>query len=515
MEKRTMLALFVTMILLVLFQYFYAPKKAAVTAENTTETVQVEEKAEEAPKETKTRPVNNNARDAEKLMIKNQSYAGLGVETYEDDFYIIKIDERGGRIVSWTEKEYGTVLLGEDSFTLLFDGGDDSDLPYEYSVTDSGFELVYDDHEYKVVKSFLFDRENGYLSTFTVDGNVAVNSTLITKEYPEKAAQRTYERPLYYDGKLKYVKLKDGEIEEHRSYKWAGFATKYHLAVFLADQEPLDTVFSEKGEQGIFMTLDMKDRTAVDFFYGPKRVSLLAKVDSALGDSIQFGGIIKPISLLFLAVLNYIYGLVGNYGIAIIILTILVKLIFFPLTHKSYISMAKMQKIQPEIQKIQKKYKEKPEEMNKKVMELYNQHKVNPMGGCLPLLLQFPVLWALFRVFNNAIELKGQKFFLWISDLAMPDTLFRMPFSLPCLGYNFNVLPILMLVSMIWMQKSNPSQASVQGANKFMMQVFMPLFMLVIFYGMPSGLVLYFLLSNVISILQQNYTRNHLKNQEA
>lgn len=259
----------------------------------------------------------------------------------------------------------------------------------------------------------------------------------------------------------------------------------------------------------------MRNIDSVTFFYGPKRMSLLNTVEPHLDESIQFGGIIKPISLVFLAGLNYFYGLIGNFGIAIIILTLIVKLLFFPLTHKSYISMAKMQKIQPEVQKIQKKFKEKPEEMNKKVMELYSKNKVNPMGGCLPLLLQFPVLWALFRVFNNAIELKGQKFFLWINDLSAPDTLFKMPFSMPFLGHNFNVLPVLMFVSMIWMQKSNPSQGNVQGANKFMMQVFMPLFMLVIFYSMPSGLVLYFLLSNVISILQQQYTRNHLKNQEA
>jgi YidC/Oxa1 family membrane protein insertase len=218
--------------------------------------------------------------------------------------------------------------------------------------------------------------------------------------------------------------------------------------------------------------------------------------------------------MVFLWALKGLYGWLGNYGLAIIVLTIIVKLLFFPLTHKSYISMAKMQKIQPEVQKIQKKYKDNPQEMNKRVMEVYQKNKVNPMGGCLPLLLQFPVLWALFRVFSNAIELKGEPFMLWIRDLSIPDTLFKLPFGLPFLGENFNVLPILMFASMIWMQKLTPAQGNVQGANKFMMQVFMPVFMLIIFYSMPSGLVLYFLLSNAISIGQQQYTRKHLKAQE-
>ena len=177
--------------------------------------------------------------------------------------------------------------------------------------------------------------------------------------------------------------------------------------------------------------------------------------------------------------------------------------------------MAKMQKLQPEIKKIQKKYKDKPQEMNKKVMELYSQHKVNPAGGCLPMLLQLPVLWALYKVFYASIELKGAYFFGWIKDLSMPDTIFHLPFSIPFLGTAVNVLPLLMLVTMIWQQKVNSSQSNaMQGANKVMMTVFMPAFMLIIFYNLASGLNLYFVVSNLITIFQQKYANKHLKASE-
>jgi len=509
MEKRTMLALFVTMILLVVFQYVYAPRQAVQPAPE--QTAAVSEVAEENTRDN-TIP-KKETKKADALVSKKFETAESEPVLYEDDYYRITLDGKGGRVLAWEEKEYGTVLLSEGSFALSIRNGDDSALPYVYERTDSGFRFVFDDDGYKIIKSFSFDPRNGYLCTFSVEGNVAVDGVTVSKSNPEEASLRAYEKPLYYENKLRYVKLKEGETKQVSFTKWAGFTTKYHLGVFLSDDGVM--AYTETGGKGISASLDMRNIDSVTFFYGPKRMSLLNTVEPHLDESIQFGGIIKPISLVFLAGLNYFYGLIGNFGIAIIILTLIVKLLFFPLTHKSYISMAKMQKIQPEVQKIQKKFKEKPEEMNKKVMELYSKNKVNPMGGCLPLLLQFPVLWALFRVFNNAIELKGQKFFLWINDLSAPDTLFKMPFSMPFLGHNFNVLPVLMFVSMIWMQKSNPSQGNVQGANKFMMQVFMPLFMLVIFYSMPSGLVLYFLLSNVISILQQQYTRNHLKNQEA
>jgi len=514
MEKRTMLALFITMILLVLFQYFYAPKQQPPAQENPAPAI------EEAVPATVPAALPSDETDrreaAESLLNEEFAEVPAEVKTYSTEKYTLTLSTRGGTITSWVFDKYDVSILGGDSFILARDSASDVGLPYTYEPRDNGFAFVYDDGRWRSEKVFSFDRENPYILHFHWKGNILFDKILIRKAVDRNVAERAYGKPLYFGDKLRYVKVREGTPEHVLSSRWGGFNTKYFLGVFLAEEAPLSLTFSQKeDENGLEVALDWNGKDPVTFFYGPKRTDILSQIDPELEKSIQFGSIIRPISMVFLWALKGIYGWIGNYGIAIIILTILVKLIFFPLTHKSYISMAKMQKIQPEVQKIQKKYKDNPQEMNKRVMEIYQKNKVNPMGGCLPLLLQFPVLWALFRVFSNAIELKGQSFFLWINDLSMPDTLFKLPFALPFLGSNFNVLPILMFVSMIWMQKMTPAQGNVQGANKFMMQVFMPVFMLIIFYSLPSGLVLYFLLSNVISIGQQKYTRNHLKAQEA
>jgi len=512
MEKRTMLVLFVTLILLVLFQYLYTPR-------------QVQEDVPHEPSTQETLPVREpEPRRAADKESRKEGGDFLGKEfpqsasepvTYDNDIFTLTLSPQGGTVERWVFDTYDVSIIAPGSFALSSGGESDSRIPYTYEPLDNGFAFVYDDGQWKSKKTFLFDNENPYLLHFQWEGNIYFDAVHVQKELDDDVAEKAYGRPLYYGDKLRYVKVKEGAPETALTNRWGGFNTKYFLGIFLADERPLSLVFSQKDAQsGIEMALDWDGRSPLRFFYGPKESELLSRIDPELEKSIQFGGIIRPISMVFLWALKGLYGWLGNYGLAIIVLTIIVKLLFFPLTHKSYISMAKMQKIQPEVQKIQKKYKDNPQEMNKRVMEVYQKNKVNPMGGCLPLLLQFPVLWALFRVFSNAIELKGEPFMLWIRDLSIPDTLFKLPFGLPFLGENFNVLPILMFASMIWMQKLTPAQGNVQGANKFMMQVFMPVFMLIIFYSMPSGLVLYFLLSNAISIGQQQYTRKHLKAQE-
>lgn len=516
MEKRTMLALFITMILLVLFQYIYAPKQPAQETPAPEQVPAAAQVAPESPSEPRPSGKTESRQAASDLLSREFAEAPAEIKEYSTDKYTLTLSTRGGTITSWTFDKYDVSILGGESFTLVQGETTDARLPYIYEPRENGFAFVYDDGKRRSEKIFTFDRENPYLLHFRWNGNILFDKILVRKEVDKDVAERAYGKPLYFGDKLRYVKVREGEPEQVLSSRWGGFNTKYFLGVFLAGQNPLSLTFLQKeAESGLEMALDWNGADPVDFFYSPKRTDILSRIDPELEKSIQFGSIIRPISMIFLWALKGVYGWIGNYGIAIIILTIIVKLLFFPLTHKSYVSMAKMQKIQPEVQKIQKKYKDNPQEMNKRVMEIYQKNKVNPMGGCLPLLLQFPVLWALFRVFSNAIELKGQSFFLWINDLSMPDTLFKLPFALPFLGANFNVLPILMFISMIWMQKMAPAQGNMQGANKFMMQVFMPVFMLIIFYSLPSGLVLYFLLSNVISIGQQQYTRNHLKAQEA
>jgi YidC/Oxa1 family membrane protein insertase len=200
-----------------------------------------------------------------------------------------------------------------------------------------------------------------------------------------------------------------------------------------------------------------------------------------------------------------LYGLVHNYGVAIIIVTIILKAIFWPITHKGLKSMKNMQKLQPKMVKIKEKYKGDPTKMNQEMMNLYKTYKVNPLGGCLPMLLQIPVFFALYRVLLQSIELRHAPFMLWITDLSAPDRLY-LGFDIPYLG-GLPVLTLLMGASMFLQQKMTPTTADPTQA-KIMM--FLPLIFTVMFVNFASGLVLYWFVNNLLSILQQ-YTINRQK----
>ena len=198
-------------------------------------------------------------------------------------------------------------------------------------------------------------------------------------------------------------------------------------------------------------------------------------------------------------VLNAIYGVVGNYGIAIIIVTILMRIIIFPLTLKQEKSMKKMRDLQPEIEKIKEKYKDSPQEYQQKTAELYRESGVNPLGGCLPLLIQMPVFVALYGAFSgNAIPADAK--FLWFT-LKQPDRLFMIG------NFAFNLLPILNVGVTYIQQKIMTNTTSGQESNQQMktMLYMMPLMMLFIFYRMPSGVTLYYLVSGALSLVQQYF----------
>ncbi|MBN2684728.1 MAG: membrane protein insertase YidC, partial [Pontiellaceae bacterium] len=216
--------------------------------------------------------------------------------------------------------------------------------------------------------------------------------------------------------------------------------------------------------------------------------------------------LMEPSRKALLWTLNRFDDIFHNYGVAIILLTLVVRVLFWPLTHKSTESMKRMQELQPQIKALQVKYKSNPQRMQQETMALYKENKVNPMGGCLPMLLQMPVLFALFSVLRNAIELRYSSF-LWISDLSSPENLFAGAFKIPLLGWDaLNILPIVMAGSMIWQQKvSAPSTAAAtpeQQQQQKMMMYMMPIMMLVFFYTMPSGLTLYWTTSNLLMIAQ-------------
>ncbi|HIJ64753.1 MAG TPA: membrane protein insertase YidC [Candidatus Hydrogenedentes bacterium] len=216
-------------------------------------------------------------------------------------------------------------------------------------------------------------------------------------------------------------------------------------------------------------------------------------------------------SKLLLRILNFFYAIIPNYGVGIILLTILVRAAMYPLTLKSMRSMKKMQLLQPEMEEIRKKYQETPQEMNKKMMELYRERGVNPLGGCFPMLLQMPVFFAMFRMYATTFELRKAPFIWWISDLSQPDRLLYMPWmqGLPLLNMfeYLNLLPILMGVAMVLHQKIMPSSGPAQNPQQKMMMTFMPVFFSFICYNMAAGLSLYILTSTVLGMVQQKFVR--------
>jgi YidC/Oxa1 family membrane protein insertase len=186
----------------------------------------------------------------------------------------------------------------------------------------------------------------------------------------------------------------------------------------------------------------------------------------------------------------------------IILFSILVKVVVYPLTKKSYKSMKEMSNVQPLLTELREKYKTDPQRLNKETMKLYKEHGINPLGGCLPMLLQLPLLGALFIVFRSTIQLRGASFIPgWIDDLSSADTIFTLPFSLPLYGDQFNILPILMAVTMIFQSKM-----TMQDPKQKAMVYIMPIFMLLIFNQFPSGLNLYYTMFNVLTIIQQKFT---------
>ena len=232
-------------------------------------------------------------------------------------------------------------------------------------------------------------------------------------------------------------------------------------------------------------------------YVGPKKQAILW--DLGLRDVMEFG-MWRWLCYGMVWVLNLFYALIPNYGVAIILLTILVRILFWPLTHKSTIGMRKMQEIQPLLKEIQAKYKGNPQRLQQETWQLYREHKVNPLSSCLPMLVQIPVFFALFVVLRGAVELRYAPF-LWIDDLSQPEALLAGTFPFGGL----NILPILMAATMALQSALTPSAGD--KSQQRMMMVFMPIMMLVMFYNFASALSLYWTLSQVMSIAQMWWIR--------
>ncbi len=262
----------------------------------------------------------------------------------------------------------------------------------------------------------------------------------------------------------------------------------------------LDDVFVEpeiKLDSGVQRKFQYK------IYMGPKSYSILSNLGIGLDKAIHFGFfdiLAKPL----LWLLNFLHDYIPNYGLAIIVLTLIIKGILWPLGSKSYKSMSEMKKIQPLMAQIREKYKDDKKKMNEETMALYKTYKVNPLGGCLPMVVQIPVFFALYRMLYEAIELRHAPFIGWITDLAAPDRLLHFSFTVPFMEppYGIPVLTIIMGATMFIQQKMSPPMGDPMQAKMMMM---MPVVFTFIFINFSSGLVLYWLINNIVSISQQYY----------
>ena len=280
---------------------------------------------------------------------------------------------------------------------------------------------------------------------------------------------------------------------------WAGFEDHYFLSA-AAPEHATAVVLRARGstiETKIVTPREGEGATQLDYtlFLGPKDLKVLEAAGHDFERAMNLGWF-GPISLLLLRVLNLSHRITGNYGIDIIVLTLLVKIAFWPLTSKSFKSMREMQKLQPEMQKLREKYKDDSKQMNTEIMELYKRHKVNPLGGCLPMVLQIPVFYrALHAAARTRSSCATRPSSFWVHDLAAPE-------RLDILGYGIPVLTLLLGASMFLQQRMAPPTGD-PTQQKVMM--FMPLIFTFMFIGFPAGLTLYWLTNNVLTIAQQYF----------
>jgi len=340
----------------------------------------------------------------------------------------------------------------------------------------------------------------------------------------DTAQEHYYTEAMYYMGRsLETLKSKGTKVAEEEATgpaTWVAQRTKYFLAALIPESPAVgarlatwpDSLYQGKYRPKLYETslsLSLSESGDLDnklkLYLGPLDYDAVRNVDKTLEETMSWGWkIVEPFSKGVFWSLVFIHRFIPNYGIVLIIFAVIVKLIVWPLTFKSHQSMKRMQMLQPKMKELQAKHKENPQKMQQEVMALYKQYKVNPMGGCWPVLIQMPLFYALFNVFRSTIELRGQPFMLWINDLSLPDVLFTLPFAIPLYGAHVAVLPIVMAIS-TYLQ----SKTTMTDPNQKMMLYMMPVMFIFLFNNFPSGLTLYYTLFNLLSWAQQRLMKVH------
>ena len=555
MDSRTLLALVLSIAVLIVFQFFFGGDVSQPPHKETSvETIPAAGVSEQAPDHEYGKRIRTDG-GADVSSLSGIRSPDIPVDTkaplrkarditVETDLYRLVFSERGGTVKKYLLKQYLTTLSDDAPpvnlinvspphlpLGLQMESQPPVDLSSQFFEPDKeGLKLTQTGEEaqlkftcnmpngIKITREYTFHQGSYWidLSVYLSGAGTIPGSLCLYNKPGENTNRFTFTGTAYYgNDSLREVKLDDGEKHTYTgSVDWIGYGDNYFITALIPiiSEGPWNILIEKKGADGLtesrLTALKPSPKSAgqgvevlnLGIYFGPKDIDRLNALGHNLSKAINFGWF-DPIAKPVLYFLKFLYQYIHNYGLAIIIVTILIKVAFWPLAQKSAKSMKTMQKLQPKMAKLKEKYGKDKEKMNKELMQLYKTYKVNPMGGCLPMLLQIPVFFALYKVLLQSIELRHAPFMLWINDLSAPDRLMIPGVNIPYLG-GIPVLTLLMGVSMFLQQKLSPS--SLDPTQARMMQ-FLPVIFTCMFINFPSGLVLYWLINNVLTIAQQHY----------
>ncbi len=552
MEKRVLLAIVLCIIVLVLWEKFFVPKRQPAPP---TTSPAVEQAPPAPTKPDQAEPTVPKIPTSEAPATSTPSFPAPAAHTGRDvtvetPLYRAVFTGTGARLKSFVLKNYWETIEEDSPGKELVKTSRIEDLPLAFNfvdrpvaalnlapyVADSKTNVTVSDGQnhtltfsYEAPGWLRITRQYHFVAdSYLIDLSVSVENLgsqpwenaptlgLISLPLSTGGGSRyTFQGPsLLVNNELEEVKFKKikGEGKFPGPIDWVAYTGQYFIMALLpvnltpnhAQLEALDTATQmvEITLIGPKLTLQpgVQQQFSYKLYLGPKEVNILKAADPKLAKAVNFGWfdiIAQPL----LVCLKFFYRYLHNYGVAIILLTLLIKILFWPLTHKSYVSMKAMKKLQPKMQKIREKYKDDKEKMNQEIMQMYRTYKVNPVGGCLPMVLQIPVFFALYRLLYSSIAIRHAPFLWWINDLSAPDR-FPVGVQIPYLGDGLPILTVLMGVSMFVQQKMSPTGGDPKMEKMMMM---MPVVFTVFFVNFPSGLVLYWLVNNVLSIGQQYY----------
>jgi YidC/Oxa1 family membrane protein insertase len=524
-EKRLILAVALSAIIIICYQAYMRQFSKPYHGSEMHDTVMQKQSAQQAtydmmpfPEAQKPLTV---SRDT--VTIGNSSMA-IGVTDYKatiNDLYLLDYEGKNEQPYMLVVEDIGKPLMLETVFSNTTLPGTwhllmHTDNSVQYKASVGGFE---------VVKTITIDKSGHVLDVDLVITNTSgAHKTLqytINNGYLETARGHMDSRYLgvdaFIDGKAIRKRpsnktMHEGELLQGAP-QWVATRGRYFSFLMKPGQEMQAAFVKSVGKNDLYSGLvsiplgllpQATTRQTFTVYAGPNDIDAMMEIDPTAKEVINYG-IFHGIGRLLFNGLQMFYGWTKNYGVAIVLLSLVISLIMLPLTRKSLHSMKEMQKIQPETELIRKQYSDNPQKMNKEIMELYKKHKINPIGGCLPMLLQIPIFFSLYQVLLRSVELKGAPF-LWIKDLAEPDAAFALPEALrnlPFLGGHINILPILMAIAMAFQQKLSQGGSKKMSEQQRLMAGIMPIMFGLIFYNMPSGLVLYWFTNTLFMLIIQ------------